>query len=169
MFETKDLFLDKAKPSDWVAMYKNVWSQPESAKYMAWRVTTNEDEAKIRMQKTIEFQKTHDTYLIYEKVSGEAIGFAGIEQLGPYTYQEAGICLGPKFVGKGYGKQIVMQLIQYCKKELKAKEFIYSTRDNNEASKRLARSLGFELIRTEEKIDEKDGRCYILQKYSLKL
>lgn len=56
------------------------------------------------MQKTIEFQKTHDTYLIYEKVSGEAIGFAGIEQLGPYTYQEAGICLGPKFVGKGYGK-----------------------------------------------------------------
>lgn len=35
MFETKDLFLDKAKPSDWVAMYKNVWSQPESAKYMA--------------------------------------------------------------------------------------------------------------------------------------
>ena len=104
MFETKDLFLDKAKPSDWVAMYKNVWSQPESAKYMAQRVTTSEDEAKIRMQKTIEFQKTHDTYLIYEKVSGEAIGFAGIEQLGPYTYQEAGICLGPKFVGKGYGK-----------------------------------------------------------------
>jgi len=134
MFETKDLLLDKAKPSDWVAMYKNVWSQSESAKYMAWRVTTNEDEAKIRMQKTIEFQKTNDTYLVYEKVSGEAIGFAGIEQLGPYTYQEAGICLGPKFVGKGYGKQIVMQLIQYCKKELGAKEFIYSTRDNNEAS-----------------------------------
>lgn len=168
MLETKDLFLDKAKPSDWVAMYKNVWSQPESAKYMTWRVTTNEDEAQIRIQKTIEFQKTHDTYLIYEKVSGEAIGFAGIEQLGPYTYQEAGICLGPQFVGKGYGKQIVMQLIQYCKKELEAKEFIYSTRDNNEASKRLARSLGFQLIRT-EKIGEKDGRCYILQKYSLKL
>ncbi|WP_242953720.1 GNAT family N-acetyltransferase [Enterocloster clostridioformis] len=72
-------------------------------------------------------------------------------------------------MGKGYGKQIVMQLIQYCKKELRVKEFIYSTRDNNEASKRLARSLGFELIRTEEKIDEKDGRRYILQTYSLKL
>lgn len=79
MLETKDLVLDKAKPSDWSAMYKNVWSQPESAKYMAWRVTTNEDEAQIRMQKTIEFQKRHDTYLVYEKASGEAIGFAGIE------------------------------------------------------------------------------------------
>lgn len=169
MLETKDLFFDKAKRSDWSAMYKNVWSQPESAKYMAWLVTNDEDEAQMRMQKTIEYQKTHDTFLIYEKVSGEAIGFAGIEQLSPTTYQETGICLGPRFVGKGYGKQIVMQLIQYCKIELRAKEFIYSTRDNNEAAKRLARSLGFRLIATEEKTDKKDGQHYILQKYSLKL
>lgn len=85
------------------------------------------------------------------------------------TYQEAGICLGPKFVGRGYGKQIVMRLIQYCKEELGAKEWIYSTRDSNEASKGLARSLGFLLIRTEEKTDPKDGQHYIWQQYSLRL
>lgn len=34
MLETKDLIIDKAKPSDWEAMYRNVWSHPESAKCM---------------------------------------------------------------------------------------------------------------------------------------
>lgn len=65
-----------------------------------WRVITNEDEAKIRMQKTIEFQKTHDTYLIYEKVSGEAIGFAGIEQLGPLHISGSWYMPRPQICGK---------------------------------------------------------------------
>lgn len=45
MLETKDLILDKAKFSDWEGMYENVWSHPESAKYMLWKLTTNEDDA----------------------------------------------------------------------------------------------------------------------------
>lgn len=169
MLETKDLFLDKAKFSDWETMYRNVWSQPESARYMAWRVTTSEEDAKIRIQKTIDFQKTNDTYLVYKKTTSEAIGFAGVEQLAFRTYQEAGICLGSKFVGKGYGKQILLCLIRYCKEEFGAKEFIYSTRDSNKASIGLALSLGFQLIGTEEKQDKRDNQIYILQKYSLKL
>jgi len=100
MIETKDLILDKAKFSDWEGMYRNVWSWPEITKYMEWRITTNEDDAKIRIQKTIEFQKTHDTYLVYEKASGMPIGFAGVEMLEPFVCQETGICLGPKFVKK---------------------------------------------------------------------
>ena len=56
MIETESLILDKAKFSDWKEMYYNVWSQPESAKYMSWSITTNEDDAKIRMIKTIAFQ-----------------------------------------------------------------------------------------------------------------
>lgn len=169
MLETKDLLIDKAKQSDWAAMYKNVWSHPESARYMQWRVTANEDDAQIRMQKTIAFQQAHNTYLVYEKTTGEAIGFAGVEQLGPCTYEEAGICLGPEFVRKGYGRQIVTALIQYCKEDLGATAFVYSTRANNEASKGLAHSLGFRLFRTEERIDEKDGQHYFMQKYFLKL
>ncbi|MCI9083463.1 MAG: GNAT family N-acetyltransferase [Lachnospiraceae bacterium] len=107
-------------------MYRNVWSQPESARYMAWKVTTSEEEA-------------------------------------------AGICLGSKFVGRGYGKQILLCLIRYCKEEFGAKEFIYSTRDSNKASIGLALSLGFQLIGTEEKQDKRDNQIYILQKYSLKI
>ena len=114
-------------------------------------------------------QKSHDTYLVYEKLSGKAIGFAGIEKIEPYTYQEAGICLGPNYVGKGFGKQILQGLLQYCKKQFGAKVFIYSTRDENTASNRLARSLGFSIISSTAKIDGKSGHPYNLLRYSLNL
>lgn len=169
MIETKDLILDKAKFTDWVGMYHNVWSHPESARYMLWNVTTSEDEARIRIQKTIEFQKIHDTYVVYEKASGMPIGFAGVEELEPHIYGETGICLGPGYVRKGFGKQILQALIQYCKNNFGATEFIYSTREKNEASKRLAVSQGFSIIASEPKIDRRDGQPYNLIKYSLKL
>ena len=169
MIETESLILDKAKFSDWKEMYCNVWSQPESAKYMAWNITTSEENAKIRIMKTIAFQKEHDTYLVYEKATGKAIGFAGVEKIEPYIYQEAGICLGPDYVGKGFGKQILQGLIQYCKEEFSAKKFIYSTREENRASNQLAKSLGFTVISSVPKTDSKDGHSYNLLQYSLKL
>ncbi len=169
MIETESIILDKAKFSDWAEMYRNVWSQPESARYMDWTVTTNEEAAKIRIAKTIAFQKEHDTYLVYEKSSGRAIGFAGVEKIGPYIYQETGICLGPSYTRKGFGKQILQGLIQYCKEQFDAKEFIYSARDENTASNRLARSFGFSLISSTAKIDSKDGHHYNLLRYKLKL
>ena len=107
MIETESLILDKAKFSDWKEMYHNVWSQPESARYMEWNIATSEDAAKIRIVKTIAFQKEHDTYLVYEKSGGKAIGFAGVEKLEPYIYRETGICLGANYVGKGFGSQIL--------------------------------------------------------------
>ncbi len=169
MIETKNLILNKAKFSDWKEMYYNVWSQPESAKYMNWKITKSEKEAQVRILKTIEFQKGYDTYLVYEKISGKAIGFAGIEKVATYTYQETGICLGTNYVRKGLGKQIVQCLIQYCKKEFGAQEFIYSAREENKVSNKLANSLGFILISCESKIDSRDGHCYNLLRYSLKL
>lgn len=169
MIETERLILDKAKFSDWKEMYRNVWSQPECAKYMAWSITANEEDAKIRIMKTMAFQKEHDTYLVYEKSSGRAIGFAGVEKIGPYKYQEAGICLGPDYMRKGFGKQIVQGLIQYCKEEFSAKEFIYSTRAENRASILLAESLGFTMISSISKVERKDGHSYHFLQFSLML
>lgn len=169
MIETNRLILDKAVFSDWKEMYYNVWSHPESAKYMLWRVTTNEEDAKTRIMKTIEFQKEHDTYLVYEKEGRKAIGFAGVEEMSPGVYSETGICLGPRYVRKGYGTEIVLGLMQYCRQELGAREFIYSAREKNEASNRLAASLGFQQISSESKIDDRDGHAYTMLKYSLKL
>lgn len=169
MIETESLILDKAKFSDWKDMYDHVWSRPESAKYMQWRITENEEDARSRILKTIDYQKDHDTYLVFERSNGKAIGFAGVEQISPCIYQDAGICLGPDYVGKGYGKQVLRALIRYCREACGATEFVYSTRAEKIASVRLAESLGFTLISSESKNDRKDGRSYILLEYHLKL
>lgn len=55
---------DKAKFSDWKEMYGNVWSQPESTKYMDWNISMSEENVKNRITKTVAFQKEHDTHLV---------------------------------------------------------------------------------------------------------
>ncbi|MCI8375727.1 MAG: GNAT family N-acetyltransferase, partial [Lachnospiraceae bacterium] len=112
--ETEDLILGKAKYEDWRSIYHNVWSRPETAKYMVWKVTANEEEARERIRRTIAWQGTHDAWLVYKRDSGQAIGFAGIEETEPHIYHETGIALGPEYVGKGYGKQILCLLMEYC-------------------------------------------------------
>lgn len=169
MIETERLVLDKAKFSDWKGMYYNVWSQAECAKYMCWKMTQSEEDAQIRIRKTIEFQKIHDAYIVYEKLSNVPIGFAGVEKMSPNIYQETGVCLGVNYMRKGYGKEVMQALIHYCKTKFGAKEFIYSTREENEPSNKLAKSLGFKVIASEPNIDKRDGRHYNLLKYSLKL
>ena len=44
--ETDDIVLRKAKFEDWESMHKNVWSRPETAKYMQWQITKTEESAK---------------------------------------------------------------------------------------------------------------------------
>ena len=104
--ETKDLLLAKARFEDWADMYRNVWSRPETARYMLWTVTASGEEAKARMERTISWQSSHDVWTVYEKSSGQAIGWAGLAELSPGVWQETSIALGPDFVGRGFGRQI---------------------------------------------------------------
>ena len=60
MPETKDLILRKAVFEDWESLYRQVWSQPETARYMAWDLTASEEEARARMERTLAFQASHD-------------------------------------------------------------------------------------------------------------
>ena len=91
LMETKDLILKKAVYEDWKSIYHNVWSRPDTAKYMQWKVTTDEEGARERIQKTIAWQENHDAWLVYEKKSGQAIGFTGIVETRPHIYEETGI------------------------------------------------------------------------------
>ena len=154
MLETKDLILDKGRQEDWQAMYSNVWSRPESFRYMLPQLSLNEAEAKERMRRTIEFQKSHDTYIVYLRSTHQAIGFAGVEQVGPDTWQEVGICLGPDFVGRGFGKQIVQCLLAW---------------EENTASIALAKAAGFTLVSQEPMTRPHDGQAYTLLKFKLAL
>ncbi len=170
MIETTDLILDKAKYSDWEAMFKNVWSHEQSARYMFWEVTKTEEEAKDRILRTIDFQKTHeDAFLIYKKPELFAIGFAGAECVKGSTYRETGICFGPDYVGRGYGKQVLSSLIDYCKEKYNASEMLYSAREENVASNALARSFGFEPVGKEDSVDKRNGQGIVIINYSLKI
>ncbi len=166
--ETKELILGKAKFEDWEAMYRNVWSRPEAAKYMMWTVTADEEGARERIKRSIAWQETHDVWLVYEKNSGQAVGFAGVEEIKPHIYEDAGIVLGPEYVGRGYGKQILRLLTEYCA-SLGGMEFYYSTRACNLASKALAVSCGFVYQYSEQKTDPRNGQPYELEVYKKNL
>lgn len=159
-----DIFLGKARFQDWKAMYQNVWSRPETAKYMLWQVTMGEEEAMARMKRSIEYERTHDVWLIYEQKSGQAIGFAGMEEISPHVFHETGIALGPDYVGKGYGKQALFMLLERSRL-LGGKEFYYSTRRNNAAGNALALSSGFVYQRSEQRTDRGSGERYELMIY----
>ena len=76
--ETRDLILDKARFEDWGNLYRNVWSRPETARYMLWTVTDSEEEARARMERTLAWQRDHDVWTVYQKSGRQAIGWAGL-------------------------------------------------------------------------------------------
>ncbi len=164
VMETRDLILRKAVYEDWKSMYLNVWSRPETARYMVWKVTADEEGARERIERTIAWQKTHDVWLVCVKGSGEAVGFCGVERLGPDSYGETGIALGPEYVGRGYGRQVLLRLMEYCR-SLGGSEFFYSTRAANEASRALALCCGLVCQRLEQRIDPRNGEVYETEIY----
>lgn len=169
VLETKDLWLRKARQEDWRDMYYNLWRHSESAKYMLWNVTTSEKGAQERMRRTIAFEETNDwTWMVYEKKSDQAIGFAGLDKAEEKICGERGIAVGPAFTGKGYGKQILNALTDYARDALGAKIFVACCRTVNIASHHMQLSCGFEFFRQEDKIDPRTGEPYILE-YSRKI
>ena len=170
MPETKDLILRKAVMDDWKDMYNNIWSQPESAKYMVWSVTETEADAMARMERTIAYQAAHDYHwTVVEKASGQAIGWAGMEVRSEGVCGETGVAIGPAFTGKGYGKQILNLLTDYARDALGAKRFVACCRKENHVSRALQLSCGFTYTHSEEVFHPRDQILYTLEHYEKKL
>ena len=170
MPETKDLILRKAVMDDWQDMLRNIWSQPESAKYMVWNVTSTEEAAIARMERTIAYQAAHEYHwTVVEKASGQAIGWAGMEPLSSGVWGETGIAIGPNFTGKGYGKQILNFLTDYARDELGANRFVAACRRENIISRRMQLSCGFSFTYSEEVIHPRDQISYTLDYYAKEL
>ena len=170
MPETKDLILRKAVMDDWRNMLDNIWRHPQSAKYMVWDITTTEADAIARMERTIAYQATHDYHwTVVEKLSGQAIGWAGMEKHSDDVWGETGIAIGPAFTGKGYGKQLLNFLTEYSKAHFGAKRFVACCRRENLISKRLQLSCGFTFTHSEEVMHPRDHVPYILDHYAKEL
>ena len=106
-------------------------------------------------------------FFVCEKVSGQAIGIAGIKELMPGKWTITDIAIGPDFQGQGYGKQIVTALLNLAY-ELGATEVAYDCFTQNRASKQLALSCGFTYSHSEEAELMKNGEKVILDYYEVR-
>lgn len=168
MLETKDLILKKGVIDDWKPLYENFWRQEETARYMLWSAKKTEEEGLEMTKGAIEFQQVNPTaYFVYEKKSGQPIGIAGMKEMEPGVFEDSGIGVGPAFVGKGYGKQILSALIEQAFVEYQADKFIYSCFQKNVASAKLALSQGFHYVRSESCVDRRNGQPYKMDYYEL--
>ena len=162
MLETKDLIIKKAEYEDWKDLYHNILSQSESTKYMLWNVTSSEDEAKEGMKKMIFAQEKFLYYwTVYEKKSGQAIGWANFAEVEKGVVEDHGIAIGPAFVGKGYGKQILNAVTDFFR-ESGAKKLILSYRSQNIASQKMQEACGFTYSHSVDKIDSRNGETYVV-------
>ena len=165
--ETKDLILGKAKQEDLESIFNNYWYSPVSARFMLWVPQKNLEEAQVRLDRTINFQKDHLAFFIYEKCSGAAIGQAAMLEVEDGIWEDGGVGMGEGFVGHGYGKQILNCFFDYLFGELNAKQIICSCHPNNIPSSKMQQSCGMKFAYEKEFTREKDGETYMAQYYTI--
>jgi len=168
VYETRDLILKKAEPADWQAIWQNLWRHAQPARYMLWSPTRTRDEAKARMQRTLAHQaKTKHAYFVYEKATGEPIGFAGMIPVSEDTWEDTGVALGPDYQRRGYGSQILLALRALAFAEPGVRRLICSCRKENEASRRTLLAGGLRFTHEEARVDPRDGSAYTLEFYEI--
>lgn len=165
--ETKDLIIKKAEFEDWQALYRNVWSRMETARYMLWDVTESEEAARERMARTIAWQSGHAAWTVYQKETGEAIGFAGLMEIADGVWEDTGVALGPEYTGRGWGKQILNALMEYVFLHRKGRTLICSCRRENARSRSVILACGLTYTHSETRVDPRNGDEYELEFYRI--
>ena len=165
--ETEHLILRKAKMSDTEAIWKNIWSDKRIADMMLWPVTETLEEASERMRKTIAYQSDHYAYFVCLKDTDEAIGFAGVREYDPDTYEDSGLCIAIREQRKGYAKEALQALLKLVFEVLHKKRFIYGCFSTNEASRKVCLSQGFHFLETKEEVRKHDQFEYLAESYFL--
>lgn len=168
MIETKDLLLGKGRIDEWKSMYENVWKHEETARYLMWEAAQAEEDGYELTRGYLEFQKVNPTaYVVYEKANKTLIGYAGMRETDNGVFEDSGIAVGPSYTRKGYGKQILYALLRQAFEELGAQKFIYSCWAENIPSNRLAQAAGLRFSRSEEAIDQRSGKAFIMNYYEI--
>ena len=162
VIESERIRLRKGREDDLEPMFNNVWSQPDLAKMMLWKPLTTIEEAKIRIEKTIEFQKTHYSYYICLKDTDEPIGFCGVIKTDEGIYEDIGLCITTKYQHMGLGNEALSCLEKLVFEYLKGKRFVYTTFSTNKISQKLCLSHGFEYLNTVKKYRDYDKLKYDL-------
>lgn len=146
MYETLEgehIRLRKAKETDYLSMWKNVWGDEAVYRWMLFQPTLTEAEAIDRCRRSINYQKENFAWFVALKDTDEAVGLCAIREYEPSRFEEAGIGIAAKCQGKGYGKEIVALLLDLVFMKLGARDCQYGYFSDNAKSKKVAESFGF--------------------------
>ena len=160
MFDTLEgthIRLRKAREFDYLSMMENVWGNEAVYRWMLFQPTHTEEEALDRCRRSIRYQEEHLAYFVALKDTDEAIGLCAISEYEPGRFEESGICIGTRYQGKGYGKEVVSLLLELGFRQLQAVDFQYGYFRDNVKSKRLAESFGFRFDHSGELTRPWDG------------
>ena len=160
MYETLEgehIVLRKAKETDWQSMLANVWGDEAVYRWMLFQPTLTEAEARDRCARSINYQKENFAWFVALKDTDEAVGLCAIKEDEPGHYEECGICVGTKYQGKGYGKEIVALLLDLAFRKLGAEDIRYGYFHDNIRSKKVAEAFGFHYDRSYELTRPWDG------------
>ena len=156
MKETKNLLFKKDVLQYAELMHANFFCEESTAKYMLWRTTNSVEEAKIKILNWL--QNIQNIWFVFEKITNQPIGFVSVENLQNDRYGDIGICLGSNFIKKGYGTEILSELLTYLNK-LGAKEVEYSYLEGNIASKKLAEKFNFKFLQKRDRFVPKYNKA----------
>lgn len=167
--ETARLRLRKAVPSDLDAIWHNVWQDESIARWMFWQPTGTYEDALSRLERTMAFQAEHEhMYFVCLKDTDEAIGFAGMREIRPGVFEEAGVCVAARYQCMGLGKEILGALVYAAFSQLRASTFVAAHMRGNEKSKAVITHFGFQYTHSTQETREWDGAQFVTDFYELK-
>ncbi|MBO4837253.1 MAG: GNAT family N-acetyltransferase [Clostridia bacterium] len=152
------IVLRRAKEKDALSMLRNVWGDEAVYRWMLYRPTLTEEEAADRCRRSIRYQEDHYAWFVALKDTDEAVGLCAITEKEPGHFEESGICIGRKYQGRGYGKEIVSLLLALAFEHLGALDVRYGYFEDNLRSGKLAEKFGFVFDRTYELTRPWDGQ-----------
>lgn len=117
--DTERLILRKFKLSDAEGMYYGWATDPESNKYLPWKLHDNIEETKEIIQKWIdEYENGSYNWIVELKSTHEIIGSICVVHNNKEDLNcEVGYCYGSKYWGNGYATEALKGVINYLIKD----------------------------------------------------
>lgn len=167
LLETKRLLV---KPPDieQVELIYSLDSDPDVMRYIGNGSPRSRAESLLWYQKSISHFKKHGFSfgLVFEKVTGEFVGRAGISYNAYDDTQpdiEIGYRLYKKFWNKGYATELAEALVQWGFQNLKIEKLCGFVQPDNRASCQVLEKIGMQYIGFDKYADEKVVRYELLK------
>lgn len=149
VLETERLILRPFDENDGTDVFECWESDPDVAKYMFW--TSHNDINKSVGWAREEASKINSEdwyrFALIEKDGSNLIGTGLIYYEEEVSDWEIAYNLGKKYWGKGFTTEAMSKIIEFAKNELKIRVIVGRHANENEASEKIMKKLGFKFIK----------------------